>query len=191
MKTYIYSRVSTDEQTTDSQLVDIRNKYQGSEIVEEKASGAKARPLLEALLAKLASGDRLIIYSLDRLGRRAGELMYLVESLNKKGVILISQREGIDFSTPSGKLIAGIFASVAEFEREILSERTKNGLKAARIRGSQIGRVPVIPASTLQAALADVHNKILSVKMAARKYGLSKRYLYQLLAKSQNAVALQ
>ena len=137
---YIYSRVSTDSQSVDPQLAELTKMFPQARVVSEIASGAKARPMLMSLVTKLTKEDRLIVSSLDRLGRQALDLLQLMEYLEAKGVVVKSIREGVDYSTPVGKMVTQIIASVAEMERNLISERTKAGLKAARQKGRVGGR---------------------------------------------------
>jgi DNA invertase Pin-like site-specific DNA recombinase len=145
----IYSRVSTDGQTTDNQVIALRNKYPDAAIVEEVASGAKKRPKLQELVERLQKGDELILTSLDRLGRRTSEILQLIELLESKGVILKSEREGVDYSTIVGKLVTQILCSVAEMERNLISERTKMGLAARKAKGIKLGRQPKFSKETI------------------------------------------
>ena len=96
---FIYSRVSTDGQSVDAQAIALSRRYPCAAMVSETASGGKVRPMLDTLVAQLKSGDTLIVAALDRLGRRAAEVLTLIEDLSERGVILISEREGIDYFT--------------------------------------------------------------------------------------------
>lgn len=137
---FLYGRVSTDGQTTDNQISALKAKYPDAVVVEETASGAKRRPKLEELLARVQKGDELIVAALDRLGRRTSEVLALIEDLEAKGVILKSEREGVDYSTICGRLVTQILCSVAEMERNIISERTRLGLAARKAKGVKLGR---------------------------------------------------
>lgn len=135
-----YARVSTHDQNLDLQL-DALKKAGCTEIFQEKVSGAKKeRPELQKLLDYLRPGDVVVIWKLDRLGRSLKDLIELVEHIKAKGVELKSLQDNIDTSTPTGKLTFNIFASIAQFERDIIRERTKAGLAAARARGRLGGR---------------------------------------------------
>lgn len=140
----IYTRVSTDGQTTDNQTIALRAKYPDAGVVEETASGAKKRPKLDELLTRLQRGDELIVAALDRLGRRTSEVLMLIENLEARGIVLKSEREGLDYSTICGKLVTQILVSVAEMERNIISERTKLGLAARKAKGVKLGRTATI-----------------------------------------------
>lgn len=134
-----YARVSTKEQNLNLQL-DALNKSGCTRIFEEKQSGVKERPELEKALSYLRKGDVFVIWKLDRLGRTLKELIFTVDSLQKKGISFISLQDGIDTTSAHGRLQFGIFASLAEYEREIIIERTRAGLQAARERGRIGGR---------------------------------------------------
>ncbi|MCB9026999.1 MAG: recombinase family protein [Bdellovibrionaceae bacterium] len=134
-KQFIYSRVSTLNQDNQNQLVHLKRQFPSAEVVEETASGAKTRPALDALVQRLTKGDELIVGSLDRLGRKTTEILVLIEQLEKRGVILKSLREGVDYSTISGRLVTQILVSVSELERAIISQRTKSALAAKRENG--------------------------------------------------------
>ena len=145
---YAYARVSTRGQNPEGQL-DKLKEHGYDQLYAEKASGARAkRPQLEEIRNKIQPGDTLLIYRLDRLGRSLRDLVNLIEELTTRNVILKSLSENIDTSSASGKLIVHIFASMADFERNLISERTNIGLSAARARGRQGGRPKGIPAAS-------------------------------------------
>ena len=130
-----YARVSTDEQNLDLQR-DALKKADCTLIFEEQVSGTKdRRPELEQALSHLRVGDTLVVWRLDRLGRSLRHLIDTVNSLAERGVGFKSLSESIDTTTSGGKLVFHIFGALAEFEREIIRERTKAGLEAARARG--------------------------------------------------------
>lgn len=138
--TFGYARVSTDAQVYAMQI-DAFNKYGVDRIFSEKLSGKKGkRPELDAMLDHLREGDRVVIYALARLGRSTKDLLTLIDSFEKTGVQLISLRENIDTKTPSGRLLITVLSAIAEFERETIVERTRDGLQAARARGRFGGR---------------------------------------------------
>lgn len=139
---YIYSRVSTDRQDTQNQLSHLQSRYPNAQVHEETASGFKKRPILDALIPRLKKGDVLIVAALDRLGRKTLEILGLIEDLDKRGVILVSIREGLDYSTIAGRLVMQILVSIAEMERSLISERTKSALAAKRKQGIVGGRRP-------------------------------------------------
>ena len=140
MTNYIYSRVSTEQQDTQNQVSALLEKYPNAEIVEEYASGVKSRPKLEQLLETMEKGDQLVVYALDRLGRSVKDVLNKIEIMNNKGIILVSQREGLDFNTPTGRFMMQVLLAFAELERNLISERTKTALKAVKGRGKVLGR---------------------------------------------------
>src|SRR5574338_1233398 len=144
-----YARVSTGEQTLALQL-DALNAAGCGTVYEETASGAKAdRPVLAEVLAYLRPGDTLVVWRLDRLGRSLQHLIDVVAQLAERGIGFKSLTEQIDTTTPGGKLIFHVFGALAEFEREIIRERTQAGLQAARARGRQGGRPRSLDATKL------------------------------------------
>lgn len=152
MAEFIYSRISTNKQDTENQLVRLKEMYPEAAVFEEVASGAKSRPVLQTLLGGLKAGDILIVAALDRLGRRAGELLMLVDDLVKRGVTLKSVREGFDATTACGKLLIGILASVSEMERAVIAERTRVALAAKRAQGIVGGRRPTFSPAVVEQA---------------------------------------
>src|SRR5215207_6107282 len=135
-----YARVSTGEQTLDLQLDALKSAGCGK-IYEETASGAKAdRPILDEVLSYLRKGDTLVVWRLDRLGRSLQHLIEVVAQLADRGIGFKSLTEQIDTTTPGGKLIFHVFGALAEFERDLIRERTQAGLAAARARGRTGGR---------------------------------------------------
>ena len=141
-----YARVSTQDQRLEAQLEAL--KAAGAQrIWSEKISGSKAlRPELQALLDQLRPGDVVMVTKYDRLSRSLQDLLAIVELLQKKGAGFRSLAEDIDTTTPAGRLVFHVFASIAQFERERISERTKEGLAAARKRGRVGGRPPALSA---------------------------------------------
>jgi len=130
-----YARVSTTDQNLDLQL-DALTKADCEKIHEDYASGAKTdRNGLETAIGSLRKGDTLVVWKLDRLGRSLKHLIEVINALNERGIYFKSLQESIDSSTSSGKLIFHVFGALAEFERDIIRERTLAGLAAARSRG--------------------------------------------------------
>lgn len=137
-----YARVSTNDQSLDLQVDAL--KEAGCELIfQESVSGKKKnRPELEKLISHLRKGDSIVVWKLDRLGRSIRDLIDLINTFESKGVGFRSLKDNIDTTTPTGKLIFHLFAALAEFERDVISERTKAGLAAARARGRKGGRPP-------------------------------------------------
>ena len=145
MKNFVfgYARVSTEQQNLDRQI-DMLQKYGVDFIYNEKMTGTKRnRPELEKLLERLTEGDTVVVESLSRLGRSTKDLIWLMETFNAKSVNLVSLKESIDTTTSTGKLLFTLMSALAQFERDVLADRTKEGLAAARARGRKGGRPPV------------------------------------------------
>lgn len=181
VKKFIYSRVSTSGQCVEAQILELKKRYPDADVISEVGSGSKARPMLEALIENVERGDMIIIYALDRLGRKTTDVLRIVEAIEKKGVILVSKREGVDYSTPVGKLVTQILVSVSEMERNLISERTRAGLLAAKAKGRLIGRKPTIPDEIKERAIELVCKSGLSLRKAAAEVGMNHSYLGQLV----------
>jgi DNA invertase Pin-like site-specific DNA recombinase len=143
-----YCRVSTQFQSLDSQL-DALKKYGCEDIYQEKQSAIKNRPELAKLIEHIRQGDKIVVVKLDRLGRSLRDLIQLTEIFKEKGVEFVSIRDNVDTSTAQGRLFFNIMGSLAEFERELISERTQIGLAAARARGRSGGRPPGLNAASV------------------------------------------
>lgn len=139
-----YARVSSDDQNLDLQY-DALKAAGCKKIFDDRVSGAHVqRPGLERLLETVREGDSVIVWRLDRLGRSMKDLLNVVAQLESSGVELSSLKEKIDTSSSGGRLIFHIFAALAEFERNLISERTFAGLNAAKTRGRTGGRPPML-----------------------------------------------
>lgn len=137
-----YARVSTLEQREDLQ-VDALKKAGCERVYTDHASGSRAsRPELDRMMEALREGDVLVVWKLDRLGRSVQNLVELMNRLHAMGVEFRSLTEGMDTTTPGGTMIFGMFAVMAQFERDLIRERTMAGLQAARARGHRGGRPP-------------------------------------------------
>ncbi|KWK96366.1 DNA invertase [Burkholderia ubonensis] len=175
-----YARVSTFEQTLDLQLYALKEAGATS-TYEDKASGKTAdRPELAQCLKALREGDTLVVWRLDRLGRNLQDLIRIVNDLEKRGVKFKSLKEAVDTGGPAGKLVFHLFAALAEFERELIRERTMAGLKSARARGRKGGRPQLLTANQQRAALAMMKNREMSVAEIGRHFGVSRSTLYNL-----------
>lgn len=134
-----YARVSTRDQHLDLQEAAL--KKAGCEFIyTEKVSGVRKRPVLQECMSYLRKGDTLVVYKFDRIGRSLKDLVNIFAKLENKGVALRSIEDKVDPSTPSGKLMVHIFASLAEFERDLIIERTQAGRAAAKAKGVAMGR---------------------------------------------------
>lgn len=176
---YIYSRVSTDKQETQNQLSQLKELFPGAAVFEEVASGSKVRPILQALLGMLKAGDTLIVAALDRLGRRTSEVLALIEDLERRGVVLKSIREGVDYSTIAGRLVTQILCACAEMERRLISERTKLALDAKRKAGVRLGCPSKHSAETVSRVL-ELRAGGMPVREVAKLTGVSASRVSQL-----------
>lgn len=152
-------------------------------LYEDKASGKKEdRPELASCLKALRSGDTLIVWKLDRLGRDLRHLVNIVHDLTERGVglkVLTGQGAAIDTTTASGKLVFGIFAALAEFERELISERTKAGLESARARGRKGGRPYKVTPAKVRLAMASMGQPETNVAALCEELGITRQTLYR------------
>jgi DNA invertase Pin-like site-specific DNA recombinase len=175
-----YMRVSTDKQDMALQM-DALKEAGCDKIFSDVMSGAKTeRPGLTECLKFLQRGDTLVTWKLDRVGRNLRHLVNVVHDLNDRGVgfkVLTGQGASIDTTTAAGKLIFGIFASLAEFERELIRERVNAGIKAAKARGVRFGAKRKITPSILEQARQIRETS--SVRLAAKTLGISKSALYR------------
>ncbi len=186
-----YSRVS---KTDGSQVVDlqrdalIRAGVPSQHIYQDFASGKREdRPGLKACLKALRKGDVLVVWKLDRLGRDLRHLVNTVQDLSEKNVgfkVLAGQGAEIDTTTASGKLIFGIFASLAEFERELIRERTKAGLDAARARGRKGGRKFSMTKAKVRLAQVAMKERETSVASLCNELGITRATLYRYVGPS-------
>lgn len=178
-----YARVSTKDQNLALQK-DALEKEGCERIFEEKISGKKAnRPELQKLLEQLRAGDVVIIWKLDRLGRSLRDLVDLVQQIQEKGAGLKSLHDHIDTTTPQGKLTFHLFAALAEFERDIISERTKAGLASARARGRKGGRPKGLSRKAKDKAMiaATLYKQGKPVQEICEHLGFTKSTLYRYL----------
>jgi len=178
MRVALYGRVSTTEQNAAMQLEELRAYCQrrGWEIAEEftdtGVSGSKeSRPALNRLLsdARRRKFDAVLVYRYDRFARSLRQLVNALSEFDALGIDFVSLHEGVDTSTPNGRLVFGIFASIAEFERELIRSRVRSGLAAARARGKRLGR----PRAIVDARrIASLRAQGLGWKKIARELGV-------------------
>ena len=174
-----YARVSRQDQNPDLQLRELAAA--GCEqIFEERISSRKElRPELERALEYCREGDVFVVWKLDRLGRSLKELIELVGRLQERGVEFRSLRESLDTTTPAGKLVFHVFTSLAEFERDIIRERTMAGLEAARARGRKGGRKPVMDAQKIALASNLMKARVMPVSEVCEAVAVSRATLYR------------
>ncbi|MTI84342.1 MAG: recombinase family protein [Firmicutes bacterium] len=178
-----YARVSTQDQNLNLQTDDLQ-KYGAERIFQEKITGTrKVRPELENMIQMLREGDTVVVWKLDRIGRSIKHLIDLIEEFKNRKVNFVSIKENIDTSTATGKLIFNIFASLAEFERDIIAERTRAGLTAARARGKKGGR-PSKNKDKVELALKMYDSKQYTVNEIIEATSLSKTTFYRYLNQS-------
>lgn len=173
-----YARVSTADQNLDRQR-DALEKYGIDKLYCEKISGTKkSRPELDRMLAELQEGDTIVIESLSRLGRSVKNLAELMEILNSRNIRLVSLKETIDTTSSTGRLLFTILSSLAQFERDVLVERTREGLAAARARGRCGGR-PKTNESVVKKAVALYDTGQYSMKEIHELTGISSSTIYR------------
>lgn len=180
MKNFIfgYARVSTEQQNLDRQL-DMLQKYGVDFIYNEKMTGTKRnRPELEKLLERLTEGDTVVVESLSRLGRSTKDLIWLMETFNSKGVNLVSLKESIDTTTSTGKLLFTLMSAIAQFERDVIADRTREGLNSARARGRKGGR-PRTDSEKLRKAIKLYNTRQYSLAEIEDMTGVKRSTLYR------------
>jgi DNA invertase Pin-like site-specific DNA recombinase len=176
-----YARVSTEDQNLDAQT-DRLTAAGCAKIFTDKASGKlDRRPQLDACLNYLRPGDQLVVTKLDRLGRSLRHLLTLVGDLETRRVDLVVLDQAIDTSTPVGKMLFAVIGAVAEFERDLISERTRAGLDAARARGRKGGRRPVMTADKARVAGQMYDTRQHTIEQIARTIGVSRATVYRYL----------
>src|SRR6266516_876637 len=179
-----YARVSTTDQHPDLQ-VDALTQAGCYRVFTDRASGACAdRAQLTAVLDQLRPGDTLVVWKLDRLGRSLRHLVDTVTGLAARGVGFRSLQEQVDTTTPGGKLVFHVFAALAEFERDLVGERTTAGLAAARARGRHGGRPSVLTGNRLRVARELYASGQYTVAAIAKTLGVSRASIYRHLSKT-------
>ena len=181
-----YARVSTDKQSTAAQRRAL--KAAGCDhVFEDMAGGTKKRPRLEAAMAALGEGDVLTVYKLDRLARSMSDLIELVEAIEKKGAHLASITEAIDTTTSGGRMVFHFMGAIAQFERDLIRERTMAGLAAARDKGRVGGRRRALTPAQVDHAvkLIDQGEQASSV---ARSFGVARSTLYKAMSERRETI---
>lgn len=181
MPTIAYARVSTKNQTLEQQL-DALTAAGAEKVFTDVMSGTRDdRPGLAALLDYVRQGDVVVVVALDRLDRSLPGIIRTVQTLTERGVLLRSLREGIDYSTPVGRMLAGIFGALAEYERSLIAERAEAAREAARVRGRQFGRPRAITPDQLRAAQA-MRAAAEPIPLICRTLGVKRATLYKALS---------
>lgn len=182
---YGYARVSTRQQDLSRQL-DLLERYECHKIYTEKISGIRTnRPELNKLKKRVKENDKIIIESFSRLGRSTKDLIDLVYFFERKGVKVISIKENFDTQTPQGKLMMTVFQAFSQFERDIIVERTKEGLDSARARGN-IGGRPRIDPKLIQYALNLYQKEGRTVVDICAQTGIKRSTFYRYLRLENN-----
>lgn len=180
-----YARVSTSDQDHALQL-DALGKAGCERIFTETISGAlRDRPELENLMRFVRAGDTLVIWRLDRLGRSLKDLIAIVEALDERGVAFRSLRESIDTTTAGGRLVFHVFGALAEFERELMRERTCAGLEAARARGKVGGRPPALTEEQIAVAREMHDSGGYTATAIAKTLGVGRATIYRHLGQGK------
>lgn len=187
MTLYGYARVSTDDQTTALQI-DALDKAGVRRIFEEQASGGRwDRPELHRMLDRLSPGDVVVVWKLDRLSRSLSDLLLLLQRIEEKGAGFRSLTENIDTTTPAGRMMMQMMGAFAEYERALLKERTKAGVKVAQEKGVKFGR----PQKLTGAQRADIVRRVDSGEItaadAARLYQVDPATVSRIVRKARAA----
>ncbi len=182
-----YARISTDDQNLDLQLDALRAAGCERLCTDQTSGAAKVRRGLDEAMKLLRADDTLVIWKLDRLGRTVKGLVDLVEQLQEQGIQFRSLTDGIDTSTPAGRFFFHVMAAMAQMERELIKERTKAGLVAARARGRMGGRKPKMTESKMTAAkkLLDAGTPAIDI---AKNLGVARATLYRALANQKSSL---
>lgn len=188
---FAYCRISTLEQTTENQRREIESagfNVKTQRIIEEQISGSVAaseRPGFNRLLDRLESGDVLIVTKLDRLGRNAMDIRKTVEQLTESGIkVHCLALGGVDLTSPAGKMTMQVISAVAEFERDLLLERTYSGIARARDAGKRFGRPPVLNEEQTQKVLERIKSGA-SISAIAREFRTTRQTILRVRAKQQ------
>ncbi|MGW4019126.1 recombinase family protein [Rhodococcus ruber] len=184
-----YVRVSTVAQTLEQQKVALAAAGV-TKVFQDKISGARDdRPGLAALLEYVREGDTVVVWKLDRLGRNTLHILEVVRALTKRGVTLVSTSDGIDSSTATGRMVIGVLASMAEFERELVKERTALKRESARRNGTKFGRPRKVDDAQTIATARRMKSDGHTGKDIAKYLGVSRATLYRLLAEDTDSAA--
>ncbi|MBW9174044.1 recombinase family protein [Clostridium estertheticum] len=182
-----YARVSTEDQNLNRQLDQLK-EFGCTKIFKEKISGTKTnRVQLEKMIEQIREGDIIVITELARLSRNTKELFRLMDIIEKKCANIKSIKENwVDTTTPQGKFMFTIFAGISQFERDLISQRTKEGLAAARARGKKGGRPKLYSTEKIDLAIKMYNSKEYSLSEITALTGISKTSLYRFIASRSN-----
>jgi DNA invertase Pin-like site-specific DNA recombinase len=180
-----YARVSTEDQNLSLQLDALRAAGCSRVFCDEGISGiTRSRPALDRVLANLQRGDTLVTWKLDRLGRSLAHLIQIIDGLRRRRIGFCSLSEAIDTATPGGKLVFHVLGALAEFERELIAERTKAGMAAAKARGVTLGCPTKLTAGETERAGREIVAGG-DVEEVARRFGVSPVTLARALKRSE------
>lgn len=178
IQTIAYARVSTEQQELARQL-DALEKYGYDKLIQEKYSGTKKeREGLNKLLDTVRTGDTVVVESISRLGRNTIDILTIIEGLDKKEINFVSLKENIDSNTPTGKAMLGMIAVISQLERDLIAQRTKEGLQVVKARGVKLGR-PIVDSDKVKTALKMYDSGEYSVKEIITTVGISQGKLYK------------
>lgn len=173
-----YARVSKEQQELARQL-DALEKYGYDKLIQEKYTGTKKdRAGLEQLLNTVRSGDTVVVESISRLGRNTLDILTIIDGFTKNGINFVSLKENIDSNSPTGTAMLGMIAVIAQLERDLIAQRTKEGLAAAKARGKKLGR-PKTDADKVNTALKMYDSGQFSIKEIVEQVGISQGKLYK------------
>ncbi|MBN9565284.1 MAG: recombinase family protein [Alphaproteobacteria bacterium] len=174
-----YARISTHDQNLDLQEDALKAAGCGKIFMDRQSGATLDRPGLKDALDYVRAGDTLVVWRFDRLARSLKDLVQLIASLEERGVAFTSLTESIDTASPGGKLVFHIFGALAEFERNLIRERTKAGLNAARARGREGGRPPSLKPNDQELLKKLARDSMLTPKEIQKMFGISKATLYR------------
>jgi DNA invertase Pin-like site-specific DNA recombinase len=181
-----YARVSTQEQETRAQI-DALTKAGVDAVREEKRSGASLRrPVLDKLLRNLKRGDVLVVYKLDRIARSLKHLLNIIDRLQERGAGFESLTEHIDTNSAAGRLMLQMLGAFAEFEREMIRERTRSGMQAAIRRGVRLGRPRSLSAEDERRAVRQWHTGNYTLTALAHEYGVHLSSIKRAVHRAEN-----
>lgn len=181
MARYAYVRISTDKQDYDAQVNTIKSRYEIDYWVMDTGTGKITQPNLQKLSRAVKKGDEVIVYAFDRLGRSTSNVIAMVDMFKRRNAAVISIREGVDLNSASGNMVFQMMCSIAEFEANLISDRVKQGLKAAVQRGVKLGAPKRFDDET--------HKKVEVICQNYRKQGLSYKKMIVALKEEHNITA--
>lgn len=190
-RVFAYCRVSTTDQTTENQVIEIQSagfSIQPNRIIQEAISGsveANQRPGFKELLIKLEAGDVLVVTKLDRLGRNAMDVRATVDQLSALGVkVHCLALGGVDLTSPAGKMTMQVISAVAEFERDLIVERTQAGLQRAKAEGKVLGRKQSLTDEQQQLVIEQLNQDGANISALAKEFNTSRQTILRIREKS-------